>query len=42
MLGEAQQPLPPDVRAALEEAVRAQTTEAFEHAIVVARNDGFT
>jgi tetratricopeptide (TPR) repeat protein len=42
MLGEAQQPLPPDVRAALEEAVQAETTDAFEHAIVVARSDGFT
>jgi hypothetical protein len=42
MLGEGQQPLPPDVRAALDETLRAQTAEAFEHAIVVARTEGFT
>jgi predicted ATPase/class 3 adenylate cyclase len=42
MLGEAQQPLPADVRSALEEAVRAQTAKAFERAIVVARTDGYT
>jgi predicted ATPase len=42
MLGEAQQPLPPDIRAALEKAARTQTAEAFEHAIVVARSEGFT
>jgi hypothetical protein len=42
MLEETQQPLPPDVRTALEDAIRARSAESFEHAIVVGRRQGFT
>jgi predicted ATPase/class 3 adenylate cyclase len=42
MLGEHQQALPEDVRAALTEATRAGTREAFAHAVDLGRRLGYT